>query len=223
MECHLNVFNKLTPAMDQILSSLPLLQLGEEVLQSRLPPDRSRGNKCIDVGFASSVSLKQRDDQGGVAMPNKLRRTGERIFTEAMIAMTSLCEEACQPALKGTVFVDPIRENLCARTIAPGNRIETLRVALTNGNTNVVDIHSDRHNCTLPNFAGVINYSKWLLLSDGHWWRLSLIGYSRKSIASFLRRRDLYMPLVERVCSSISHCRIPGGLFHQPFFNLVES
>jgi hypothetical protein len=85
-------------------------------------------------------------------------------------------------------------------TLVDGNRIEALRVALSNKNC-LVKIHVDNNNDVSENFQGVINYSCWILLSDGEWHRLSLIGYSRKSAAGCIRRRDLYMPLVERIVS----------------------
>ena len=134
-------------------------------------------------------------------MPNLLKRSEEPIFKEALLSMTNLCHQVCQPEVKGKVFVDAHREAVCASTLVQGNRIEALRLALTNSSSHIVDIHLDGHNCTVDNFKGVINFSRWVLLSDGLWWRLSLIGYSRKSIAGFLQRRDLYMPLVERMCS----------------------
>ena len=197
---HLNVFNLPNSRIGPLPAHPFLLALGEEVLKAH-ESSNNRGNKFIDVGFASDINSKRRDDQGGVSMSNLLKRSEEPIFKEALLSMTNLCHQVCQPEVKGKVFVDAHREAVCASTLVPGNRIEALRLALTNSSSHIVDIHLDGQNCTVDNFKGVINFSRWVLLSDGLWWRLSLIGYSRKSIAGFLRRRDLYMPLVERICS----------------------
>ena len=194
----MNVFNTLTRAMDNIAKKMPLKELAEKVLKA--PQDKSRGNKRIDVGFASDLNSKRNDEWGGVAVPNPLADNGPSIFKKALKGMTDMIDEACQPELKGKVFVDALRERLFAGTLAKGNRIEALRVALTNED-NLVLIHVDNNNDVSENFQGVINYSCWLLLSDGKWYRLSLIGYSRKSAAGSMRRRDLYKPLVERIVS----------------------
>lgn len=192
----LNVFNTLTRAMEKIAKKMPLKDLAETVLKA--PTDKSRGNKRIDVGFASDLNSKRNDEWGGVAVPNPLADNGPTIFKQALQGMTQMTDEACQPELKGKVFVDALRQRLFAGTLADGNRIEALRVALTNAD-NLVTIHVDNNNDVSENFQGVINYSCWLLLSDGKWYRLSLIGYSRKSAAGSIRRRDLYKPLVDRI------------------------
>jgi hypothetical protein len=197
---HLNVFNTLSESMNRIVRQLPLAALAEEVLNSE-QLDEARGNKFVDTGFSSDQNSKRSSLHGGVATPNKLKRTGEKIFQDGMLGLTELCDLACQPKSKGKVFVDSKREKLCAGSLVAGNRVEAFRAALTNSSARIVDCHADNHNDTSPYFQGVITYSKWLLLSDGDWWRLTLIGYSRKSLRGFVRRRDLYMPLVERVFS----------------------
>jgi hypothetical protein len=194
---HLNVYNKLTREMKKIVETLPLLELADAVLASE-QKDKARGNRCIDVGFAGDKNTKRSDEWGGVAVPNPLKDNGRPIFVKALVAMTEMLDLACQPSLRGKVFVDPLREKLFAGKLAPGNRIEALRVALSNED-NMVLPHVDSHNDVSENFQGVINYSCWLQQSTGKWWRLSIIGYSRKACAGSIRRRDLYMPLVERI------------------------
>jgi hypothetical protein len=194
---HLNVFNKLTRQMRVIVDNLPLVELADAVLASK-QKDNARGNRCIDVGFASDVNTRRSDEWGGVAVPNPLKDNGTAIFDAALLGMTQMLDHACQPELVGKVFVDPKRQHLFAGTLVGGNRIEALRVALSN-EENMVLPHVDSHNDVSKNFQGVVNYSCWLQQSDGKWWRLSIIGYSRKSCAGSIRRRDLYMPLVERI------------------------
>jgi hypothetical protein len=199
LDPYLNVFNSLTVAMRKITSSLPLQELAKLVLADN-KADTSRGNKFIDIGFSAEHNQKRRRRHGGVAIPNKLEKTPtqpDTIFHKALLGMTDLLDLVCQDDAKGKVFRDPLREALFAGTLVKGNRIEALRVALTNSD-NVVSCHCDDKNDVSQNFEGVINFSKWLLL-DGVWWRLSLIGYSRKSVAGCLRRIKLYKPLVARI------------------------
>jgi hypothetical protein len=197
---HLNVYNHLTGQMRAIIADLPLLELADAVLVAK-QKDMARGNRCIDVGFASDKNTKRSDEWGGVAVPNPLKDNGIPMFDAALLGMTQMLDLACQPAVRGKVFVDAKRQKSFAGTLAPGNRIEALRVALSN-DENMVVPHVDSHNDISENFQGVINYSCWLQEeSTGKWWRLSIIGYSRKSCAGSIRRRDLYMPLVQTFSS----------------------
>jgi hypothetical protein len=192
----LNVFNQLTDAMVAIADRMPLKELGQVVHDAKRK-DPIRGNKFVDVGYATDINSKRDAEFGGVSKPQGLDRSDQPIFKKAMTAMTKMCDLACQEELRGKVFVDKERNALFAGKNNPGNRIEALRVALTNAG-HLVACHADDHNDVLENFRGVVNYSKWLFIGE-EWWRLSIIGYSRKSIAGCIRRRDLYMPLVERI------------------------
>ena len=192
----LNVFNQLTHAMVAIVESLPLEKLARLVLAAKRK-DPSRGNQFIDVGFASDRNSTRGAEFGGVSVPRCLDGSELPIYKKAMKAMTKLSDVTCQEEMIGKAFVDKERNALFAGKNNPGNRIEALRVALSNA-THLVACHADDKNDVLENFRGVVNYSKWLFL-EGQWWRLSIIGYSRKSIGGCIRRRDLYMPLVERI------------------------
>jgi hypothetical protein len=223
---YMNVFNSLTQSMRTITEALPLKRLAELVLLDN-KADTSRGNKYIDTGFSADHNQKRVSRHGGVATPNALKRTitEHSAFHIAMLGMTSLLDHVCQPDVKGKVFVDADREAHFAGTIVAGNRIEALRVALTNSN-NILSCHVDDKNDTSENFKGVINFSKWLFLSDGKWWRLSVIGYSRKSVAGSLRRIHLYTPLVTRIVhfyecmppdrKSITPSLLSSSNFHTP-------
>jgi hypothetical protein len=211
---YLNVFNTLSPSMQAISDRMPLRALAEKVLLSNVK-DTSRGNKFIDTGFASECNQRRTRRHAGVATPNPLKRTvihqssssksstssspsPPNIFHQAMLGMTELLDLVCPPKMIGKVFSDPSRERLFAGRIVKGNKIEALRVALTNEH-NVVSCHCDDKNDVSENFQPVINNTKWFFLSDGQWWRLSIIAYSRKSVAGSIRRLDLYKPLVTRI------------------------
>ena len=197
----LNVLNVLTKEMKEIVDSMALLDLANAVFLST-KTDASRGNRCIDVGFASDLSTKRDDSEewGGVAVPNPLEHNKDSIFVQALVGMSAMIRHCCPPEMVGKVFADLKRQGLFAGKLGPGNLIEALRVALTN-ESHLVLPHVDKHNCVSEFYQGVINYSCWLKLTDGKWWRLSIIGYSRRSCAGAIRRRDLYWPLVERIAA----------------------
>ena len=201
----LNVFNSLTSEMSVIVEGLPLLELAKAVGGSAA--DKGRGNIYLDVGYSSDINSKRTHQHGGVATPQGLKQTPQKppglkqtmdtMFQTAMLGMTEMADLACQPELRGKVFRDEERNRFFSGSRLPCNRIETLRVALTNTKY-IIGCHADDKNDVVPYFQGVVNFSKWLPI-DGEWWRLSLIGYSRKSISGFMKRRARYMPLVERV------------------------
>ena len=194
---HLNVFNTLCQEMTEIAAGMPLVELAEKVLLTK-SKDSARGNLYIDTGICSDRNSRRSGKHGGVAAPNVLDTTWDPQFLDALLGLTRMLDHACPPELKGKVFVDSEREKLFAARLCPLNRLEAFRAALTNEN-HLVDCHGDSHNDERPNFSGVITYSKWFLLSDRNWWRLTLIGYSRKSVGGFLRRKQIYEPLVERI------------------------
>jgi hypothetical protein len=153
--------------MKDIMADLPLLELADAVLAAK-QKDMARGNRSIDVSFASDKNTKQSDEWGGVAVPTPLKDNGVPMFNAALLGMTQMLDLACQPAVRGKVFVDAKRQKLFAGTLAPGNRIDALRVALSN-NANMVVPHVDSHNDISENFQGVINCSCWLQESTGKW------------------------------------------------------
>jgi hypothetical protein len=194
----MNVFNRLTEEMRAVVVDLPLDDLARVVLKTKTV-DMTRGNIVVDVGYATDHNSYRDKEDGGVAKPRLLNRSTDPLFQKAMLAMTQMSDLACPPELKGKVFRDEKRNLLFSGKHLEGNRIEALRVALTSA-SHLVGCHVDGGNDTLPEFEGVINYSVWIFL-EGEWWRLSLIGYSRKAISGSIRRRDRYMPLVERIVS----------------------
>jgi transposase len=82
-----------------------------------------------------------------------------------------------------------------------GNLLEVMtRVGLTN-EMHLAGCHADKFNDVLEWNEGVVNFSAWILL-NGEWWRLLLIGFSRKSISDSYRRLNLHGPLIDRMSIS---------------------
>jgi hypothetical protein len=55
---YLNVYNNMTEKMKAVADRMPLQKLANAVLASE-EKDTNRGNKCIDVGFASDLNSKR--------------------------------------------------------------------------------------------------------------------------------------------------------------------
>ena len=103
----LNVVNVVTKEMKKIADSMALLELANAVLTST-KLDTSRGNRCIDVGFASDLSTKRddSDEWGGVAVPNPLGHSKKTIFVQALIGMSKMIRHCCPQEMVGKVFAD---------------------------------------------------------------------------------------------------------------------
>jgi hypothetical protein len=99
----LNVFNQLTPEMAAMAQRMPLLELATAVHGSSA--DKSRGDLFVDVGCSSDINTRRTKDHGGVATPQRLRRTEEDIFQMAMLGMMEMTDLACQPDLAGKVIL----------------------------------------------------------------------------------------------------------------------
>ena len=163
--------------------------------------DPNRGNMYIDAGFASNLSSRRKKGEDcGVAKPAELapHSSGKQIFDDAMVALSKFSLLICPNSMKNKLFQeDKRRTSEFAGKHVEGNLLEVMRVALTNEKF-LVGCHADKHNDVLDWNEGVVNYSTWIVI-DGEWWRLSLIGYSRKSISDYYRRLTLYGPLVDKI------------------------
>ena len=89
---------------------------------------------------------------GGGAKPAGLARSDESVFKEAMVGMTQMCDLSCQSEYKGKVFVCERRQALFSGKQAEGNRIEALRVAMTNAD-NLVEPHMETTRTTRPQIS----------------------------------------------------------------------
>jgi hypothetical protein len=194
------VVNILSPEMKSCFESVNFESLGAHV-KKRSKCDPSRGNIYVDVGFASNLSSHRvKGEDWGVSKPAALtpHPSGKEIFADAMVALSQFSLLVCPDSMKKKLYQqDKRRTSEFAAKHVEGNLLEVMRVALTNEKY-LVGCHADKFNDVLDWNEGVVNFSTWILI-EGEWWRLSLIGYSRKSISDYYRRLDLYGPLIERI------------------------
>jgi hypothetical protein len=181
--------------MTEITNKLPVKELAEAVLKSKQKEDVARGNKRTDAGFASNLNSKRSDEWGGVAVPNPLANNGKSIFKEALLGMTELIDHACSPQCVVKFFSMLFERGFLQGPWWKATALRPSELLLL-----MKSIYSTCMSTT-KNFQGLINYSRWILLSDGVWCRFSVIGCSQKSASGCMRRRDLRMPLVERAVS----------------------
>jgi hypothetical protein len=194
------VVNILSPQMKACFEPVDFERLGQHV-KMRSKCDPSRGNVYVDTGWASNLSSRRvKGEDCGVAKPAELtpHPSGKEIFADAMVALSKFSLLICPDSMsKKLNQVDKRRTSEFAAKHVKGNLLEVMRVALTNEKY-LVGCHADKFNDVLEWNKSVVNFSTWILI-DGEWWRLSLIGYSRKSISDYYRRLDLYGPLVDRI------------------------
>ena len=121
---------------------------------------------------------------------------------DAVVALSKFALLICPDSMKHKLYQSDKRRLLeFADKHFAGNLLEAMRAALTNEKY-LVGCHADKCNDVLDWNEGVVNFSTWIRI-DGEWWRLSLIGCSRKSISDCYKRLDLHGPLVERISSFV--------------------
>jgi hypothetical protein len=97
------------------------------------------------------------------------------------------------------------KERLCdfAQRLAPENRVEAFRIAMTTEGY-PCGIHTDDHNA--PDFPEVVSFSKYIEYNEQKW-RISIICYSRKSISDYYNRlKKDYGPSLKAVSNFVDHC-----------------
>ena len=195
-----NVVNRLSPEMKECFETVDFASLGAYV-KTHSKCDSSRGNLYIDSGWASNLSSRRvKGEDYGVSKPAEITvdPPGKEIFADAMVSLSKFALLICPHSMKEKLYqADKRRQLEFADKHVEGNLLEVMRVALTNEKY-LVGCHADKYNDVLDWNEGVVNFSTWIVI-DGEWWRLSLIGYSRKSISDYYRRLDLYGPLVDRI------------------------
>jgi hypothetical protein len=193
----LNVINRPSRKMASTFQKLDLKSIAEFVLKSG-SSDGQRKNKFCDIGFASDQNTGRSIASNGISKPRVLEQSGNSLLTTAAAALSSVLDDIVQPRLRFKAYRDKNRQEEFAATLGTGNLFEAVRFALTNQD-HILDIHEDASNDPEPLFSGVVTFSSWLLLSDGTWWRLSIIGYSRRSIPRYIRRKAKYTNIIDEV------------------------
>jgi hypothetical protein len=176
----LNVINKPTRKIASTFQKLRLNAIAEFVLKSG-SSDGQRKNKFCDVGFASDQNTGRSVESNGISKPRVLEHSCNPMLAMAAAALSTVIDDIVPPHLRFKAYRDEKRQKEFAETLFPGNLFEAIGFALTNED-HILDIHEDVSNDPDHLFSGVATFSKWLQLSDGKWWRLSIIGYSRRSI-----------------------------------------
>jgi hypothetical protein len=193
----LNVINKPSRKIASTFQKLPLDDIAEFVLKSG-SSDGQRKNKFCDVGFASDQNTGRSVESNGISKPRVLEHSCNPLLATAAAALSSVIDNIVPSRLRFKAYRDEKRQKEFADTLSPGNLFEAIRFALTNED-HILDIHEDSSNDPDILFSGVATFSKWLPLSDGKWWRLSIIGYSRRSVPRYLSRKSKYNDIINKV------------------------
>lgn len=193
----LNVINKPSRKIASAFQKLHLDDIAEFVLKSG-SSDGQRKNMFCDVGFASDQNTGRSVESNGISKPRVLEHSCCPLLVTAAAALSSVIDNIVPPHLRFKAYRDEKRQIEFADTLSPGNLFEAIRFALTNED-HILDIHEDASNDSDLLFSGVAAFSKWLQLSDGKWWRLSIIGYSRRSVCRYISRKSKYSAIINKV------------------------
>ena len=174
-----------------------LRQLGLKILAEE-SNDPFRKNRGKDSGFSSDFNLERNDQPHGIATPRKRTGTDDILMIAAMVLLSRLTGQRLPPGFltkrgkrKGR------RDALFCQSIHPDNIFEAFRAALSSAK-DIVDAHEDSQNDGDKDYSFVPCLS-FLVDLEGKKYRLSLIGYSRKSVRHCLDRRAKYGPLIDRI------------------------
>ncbi len=100
------VVNDLSPDMKECFKSVDFESLGEYV-KTHSKCDPSRGNVCIDSGWASNLSSRRvKGEDYGVSKPAEITvdPPGKEIFADAMVSLSKFALLICPHSIKEKLY-----------------------------------------------------------------------------------------------------------------------
>lgn len=158
-----------------------------------------RQNYFIDFGFTTSMCTSRSNDSNGISKPLLKPGSNDPLIVKCFSILSSIAKcESCSWISNSPIYSDdrfPDRFNDFSFKICRGNIVEAIRIALVDSN-NICHIHEDKHNDPYHSMSTVISIGKIVTMNNGNIWRLSIIGYSRKSISDYYIRKRKYVPII---------------------------
>jgi hypothetical protein len=172
----------------RLLGTINFEDIGRDLL-SQKPSDSVRQSFFQDFGICTNQNTSRTGEPLGIAKPR-----GKPGSKEKALLVT------CSNVLRAIGFLgfDFDQERLLnfAGKLVAGNQIEAMRCAITD-EFNLCGVHEDQKNDS--EFPSVPVFSQYILL-NGKQYRVSIIMYSRKSISSYQKRKNItYGPAVSFV------------------------
>ena len=197
-----NSFVKVSHRYDGFnLSNKSIKSLTEKVLNAKKKGDiNNRQNHYIDFGFTTSRCTSRSNDSNGISRPLLKPGSCNPLIVECFSILSSIAHnESCSWISDAPIYSDdrfPDRFTDFSSKICKGNTIEAIRIALVDSN-NTCNIHEDKQNDPYLSMSTVISIGKIVTLKNGNIVRLSIIGYSRKSISDYYFRKRKYAPIIQ--------------------------
>jgi len=201
--------------INQLFSTINFQHIGSRLL-SRKPSNSMRQSYYQDFGFSSSQSTSRKDALLGISKPSTKPGTTDKPIQRLLTTCSNVLA-----AMDLRIFAFEKERLLCfAGSLAESNQIEAMRLAITD-ESNLCGIHEDRKNdCS---FASVPVFSRYIQLK-GKRYRVSIIMYSRKSIADYLKRKNQsYGPAVSFVLDAFSTIQEARRSIIPEFFPKTDS
>ena len=162
--------------------------------------DKNRGNYQVNVLFNAGEAHRRNEKEliqdYGVAMPLPDRGTTE--WMGVALQLNKVCKRIGIWWLQDSNLTDELRERreVCPRSLHPKLDLEGMTAAAIRlyPEAGEVKAHVDSKNCPLLSEVIIMSQIVWL---GEELWRVSLIGYMRKSCMDAMIRRD--------ACKEVSH------------------
>jgi hypothetical protein len=161
-----------------------------------------RQNLYMDLGYTAGQCTSRQGRDDGISSPVLKPGTDQPVVKVTFELCSKVLLEMAFPFCKNPHFdkKHPKRHSQFASLISPANRLEALRISLTNATT-ICHSHSDKHND--PLLSLVLTIHRFIEIK-GVLYRVSITGYSRKSIGDFLLRQDTFGAAIEFICQEFA-------------------
>jgi hypothetical protein len=190
--------NKHSAEVDILMASIDFHAIGRRLLL-RKPTQSVRQSFYEDFGFCAGQNTSRRANGNPVGVAKPREKPGTR--DELIRGLLSTCSSVLRTMDFPIFNFGGERLRTFAGGLAEGNTIEALRLAITD-ETNLCGVHEDRRNDA--GYPTVPVFSKFIFLQEKKY-RVSIIMYSRKSIADYMNRKNsTYGPAVTFVLDAFS-------------------
>ena len=180
--------SKHTDKIESILNSIDFQSIGSRLL-SRKPSASVHQSFFQDFGICSGQNTYRNNLPLGIAKPRIKPGTKDNDLQDLLLKCSMVLDESGRKIFQ----FENERLNSFAGDIVTGNRIEAMRLAITD-EANLCGVHEDKKNDS--NYPTVPVFSKYIHLL-GKRFRVSIIMYSRKSIGDYLNQKNCsYGPAV---------------------------
>ena len=166
---------------------------------------KPRQRMFLDFGFTTNISTSRcSDTMNGISKPLLKPGSTLPLIVKCFSILSYVAKnQQCPWIFDSHIYTDdrfPDRFPEFSQRIHNTNIVEAIRIALVDCN-NLCSIHEDKHNDPYPKMSSVLSLGKIIHQDDGRVSRLSIIGYSRKSISDYYLRKKKLLPTINRLLS----------------------